>query len=73
MEHSRHRSFPGFIVNTIAAFIAYSFFPKKPAIKYQSVKANQIVLFQNRTPVIREKERTQLASGENKSKKSPFP
>ena len=45
IEHSRHRSFQGFISNTIAALIAYSFFPKKPSIKYQEVKSNQIVLF----------------------------
>jgi len=45
IEHSRHRSFTGFIANTIAALIAYSFFPKKPAIKYQPVKSNQITAF----------------------------
>jgi len=45
IEHSRHRSFNGFIANTIAALIAYSFFPKKPAIKFDEVHSNQIVLF----------------------------
>lgn len=45
IEHSRHRSFNGFISNTIAALIAYSFFPKKPAIKFDAVKSNQITLF----------------------------
>lgn len=45
IEHSRHRSFNGFIVNTIAALIAYSFFPKKPAIKYQPVQTNQLAIF----------------------------
>lgn len=45
IEHSRHRSFSGFIANTIAALIAYSFFPKKPAIKYQPVKSNQLSVF----------------------------
>lgn len=45
IEHSRHRSFNGFISNTIAALIAYSFFPKKPAIKFHAVKSNQITLF----------------------------
>lgn len=45
IEHSRHRSFNGFISNTIAALIAYSFFPKKPAIKFEEVKSNQIILF----------------------------
>jgi hypothetical protein len=45
VEHSRHRSFSGFIVNTIAALIAYSFFPKKPQIKYQPVVSNQLAVF----------------------------
>lgn len=45
IEHSRHRSFNGFISNTIVALIAYSFFPKKPAIKFHAVKSNQITLF----------------------------
>ena len=34
IEHSRHRAFVNFLTNTIAALIAYSFFPKKPAIKF---------------------------------------
>jgi len=45
IEHSRHRSFKGFIINTIAALIAYSFFPKKPAIKFQEVKTSQLAIF----------------------------
>ena len=45
IEHSRHRSFNGFVANTIAALIAYSFFNKKPAIKFQEESSNQIVLF----------------------------
>lgn len=45
IEHSRHRSFTNFIVNIVAGLAAYSFFPKKPAIKYQTVKSNQITLF----------------------------
>ena len=45
IEHSRHRSFTGFIANTIAALIAYSFFPKKPSIKYKPVESNQISVF----------------------------
>ena len=44
IEHSRHRSFAGFIANTIAALIAYSFFQKKPAIKYQPVVSNQLAV-----------------------------
>lgn len=45
IEHSRHRSFGNFITNMISGLIAYSFFPKKPAIKYQTVETNQIALF----------------------------
>ncbi len=37
IEHSRHRSFTNFINNLISGLIAYSFFTKKPAIKYNPV------------------------------------
>lgn len=45
VEHSRHRSFANFLTNLIAGLIAYSFFPKKPAIKYQPVESNQLDVF----------------------------
>ncbi|MEA1785153.1 IS982 family transposase [Arenibacter sp. GZD96] len=45
VEHSRHRSFGNFLTNLLAGLIAYSFLPKKPAIKFQTVKTNQICLF----------------------------
>jgi hypothetical protein len=45
VEHSRHRSFNNFVTNLIAGLIAYSFFAKKPAIKYQPVESNQLVVF----------------------------
>ena len=45
IEHSRHRSFTNFLSNIIARLIAYSFLPKKPAIKYQSDKTNQLAFF----------------------------
>lgn len=45
VEHSRHRSFGNFLTNMISGLIAYSFFPKKPAIKYETLKSNQINLF----------------------------
>lgn len=45
IEHSRHRSFENFITNTISALIAYSFFQKKPAIKYDVVHPGQLGLF----------------------------
>lgn len=35
VEHSRHRSFTGFLTNLIAGLAAYSFLPKKPRIKYE--------------------------------------
>lgn len=45
IEHSRHRSFGNFLVNIITGLIAYSFLPKKPSIKYHTVKTDQLVLF----------------------------
>ena len=45
IEHSRHRSFGNFLSNIIAGLIAYSFLPKKPAIKYQTINSNQLVAF----------------------------
>lgn len=45
IEHSRHRSFNNFITNLISGLIAYSFFPKKPAIKYETVNTNQLAVF----------------------------
>ena len=45
VEHSRHRSFNNFVTNLIAGLIAYSFFDKKPAIKYQPVESNQLAVF----------------------------
>lgn len=45
IEHSRHRSFENFITNMISGLIAYSFFPKKPAIKYETVQTSQLTIF----------------------------
>lgn len=45
VEHSRHRSFVNFIVNLMAGLAAYSFFPKKPSIRYETVKTNQLYAF----------------------------
>lgn len=45
VEHSRHRSIGNFFTNLIAGLIAYSFFPKKPSIKYNVIKTNQLALF----------------------------
>jgi len=45
IEHSRHRSFGNFISNIVAGLIAYSFLPKKPSIKYQTISTNQLAVF----------------------------
>ena len=45
IEHSRHRSFANFLTNIVAGLIAYSFLPKKPSIKYQTVESNQLAIF----------------------------
>lgn len=45
IEHSRHRSFGNFVTNLISGLIAYCFFPKKPAIKYEMIITDQIALF----------------------------
>lgn len=45
VEHSRHRSMGNFITNLLSGLIAYSFFPKKPAIKYDTDSSIQIALF----------------------------
>lgn len=45
IEHSRHRSFGNFLTNMISGLIAYSFLPKKPAIKYEVVNPEQLLLF----------------------------
>ena len=45
IEHSRHRSVKGFLVNLIAALTAYCFFPKKPSLNIQPIKSNQLSLF----------------------------
>jgi len=45
IEHSRHRSFGNFITNLVAGLIAYSFQDKKPSIKFETEKSNQLALF----------------------------
>jgi hypothetical protein len=46
IEHSRHRSFTNFIANTLSALMAYSFFPKKPSLKFDTVtNDSQLCLF----------------------------
>lgn len=45
VEHSRHRSFDNFIVNTLGALAAYCCFPKKPCIRAERSLDIQLALF----------------------------
>lgn len=45
IEHSRHRTFDNFIVNTLGAIAAYCWFPKKPCINVQRASDTQLTLF----------------------------
>ena len=46
VEHSRHRSFGNFLTNLISGLLAYSFLPKKTAIKYDvEPTLGQLALF----------------------------
>jgi len=40
IEHTRHRSISGFLLNIISAIAAYSFFPKKPSIRKDVEECN---------------------------------
>lgn len=40
VEHTRHRSITGFLLNIMGAIAAYSFFPKKPSIKRDIEETN---------------------------------
>jgi len=40
LEHTRHRSISGFLLNIMGAIAAYSFFPKKPSIKRDIEETN---------------------------------
>jgi uncharacterized membrane protein YjjP (DUF1212 family) len=42
IEHSRHRSLSGFMVNLIGGLIAYTFQPKKPSIKLTRLEKNAL-------------------------------
>lgn len=45
IEHTRHRSVKGFLVNIIAALVAYCFFPKKPSLNITPIESNQLTLW----------------------------
>lgn len=48
VEHTRHRSISGFLLNIMGAIAAYSFFPKKPSIKYAVAENNPLLLQDNK-------------------------
>lgn len=50
LEHTRHRSIAGFILNIMATIAAYSFFPKKPSIKKDIEETNPIFIQQLNQP-----------------------
>jgi len=45
IEHTRHRSIKGFLVNIVAALTAYCFFPKKPSLNITPIESNQLTLW----------------------------
>jgi len=44
IEHTRHRSVNGFIMNILGALVAYSFFPKKPSLNLYTIKSQQLMI-----------------------------
>ncbi|MDE3184873.1 MAG: IS982 family transposase [Bacteroidota bacterium] len=50
VEHTRHRSIAGFILNIMSAIAAYSFFPKKPSIKKDIEETNPTLIAQLNQP-----------------------
>jgi hypothetical protein len=46
VEHTRHRSISGFLLNIMGAIAAYSFFPKKPSIKKDIEETNPRIIQQ---------------------------
>lgn len=50
VEHTRHRSLAGFILNIMSSIAAYSFFPKKPSIKMDIEETNPKLIAQINQP-----------------------
>lgn len=44
IEHTRHRSVNGFLINLTAGLCAYHYFPKKPSLNIIPVKSKQLTL-----------------------------
>jgi len=45
VEHTRHRSVKGFLVNLVAGLAAYCFFPKKPSLNITPIETDQLSLW----------------------------
>ena len=45
IEHTKHRSVKGFLVNIIAGLTAYCFLPKKPSLNITPIESNQLTLW----------------------------
>ena len=45
VEHTRHRSVKGFLVNLAGALAAYCFLPKKPSLNITPIETNQLSLW----------------------------
>ncbi|MEZ4880336.1 MAG: IS982 family transposase [Chitinophagales bacterium] len=52
IEHTRHRSISGFLLNIMGAIAAYSFFPKKPSIKPFVEETNPQLIQQFKQPTL---------------------
>jgi hypothetical protein len=44
IEHTRHRSVNGFVINILGALTAYCFFPKKPSLNIEKSADPQLFL-----------------------------
>jgi hypothetical protein len=45
VKHFRHRSIINFMTNLVAGIMAYNCLPKKPSLKYETLKTNRLALF----------------------------
>lgn len=53
VEHTRHRSINGFLLNLMSAIAAYAFFPKKPSIKHDIQETdNAPIIYSPQLPLI---------------------
>lgn len=44
IEHTRHRSQEGFLINLISGLIAYSYFPKKPSLNLEIIDPRALIM-----------------------------